>query len=170
MWSEFTLTVYSPGNPLGPQFTLSPSPRNNNHFLSFSIEPTCRRLPYLPHEDRAYPPQAYLLTKQMRYFDPDNTFQGFFAWTIPGLGNIQRKLRIRITGGINRDNEDLSKEYDRAGLHNVGQLDKIGFYNQLARSFVLVGIGKPRISPSPFDAMCMGVPVSICLPRCWSGR
>jgi hypothetical protein len=39
-------------------------------------------------------------------------------------------------------------------------LNKTEFYTQLAMSSVLVGVGKPRISPSPWDALCMGVPAS----------
>lgn len=149
------LTV-SPGNPLGKEFTLSPFPRNENFHLSLSIEPTCKRLPYLDPEIRPRPRHAYLLSKQMRYLEDQPTF----SWTIPGLAKIQRRLGIRIIAGMVNDRPETGAFYEKSGLTNVGQLNKTEFYEQLASASVLVGVGKPRISPSPWDALCMGVPVS----------
>jgi hypothetical protein len=58
------------------------------------------------------------------------------------------------------DDGDTAAAVEAAGLKNLGQLGKIDFYKELARSFVLIGVGRPKISPSPWDALCMGVPVS----------
>lgn len=52
-----------------------------------------------------------------------------------------------------------------AGINNLGLLSQEQFYDELGHSKVLVGIGKPRTSPSPWDALCMGVPVRIGVPR-----
>ncbi|RSH93084.1 hypothetical protein EHS25_007437 [Saitozyma podzolica] len=143
-----------PGNPLGAQFTLSPSPRNNNHFLSFSIEPTCHRLPFVPHSRRANPPQAYLLAKQVHYLDDTPAF----SWTLPALVDLEREFGISVLGGMVDDDEATSAAVKAAGLTNLGRLGKMEFYEELASSFVLVGVGRPRISPSPWDALCMGLP------------
>jgi hypothetical protein len=152
--SLFQLTG-SPGNPLGPKFTLSPSPRNPNHFLSMSIEPTCRRLPFTPHTTRSHPPRAYLLAKQVHYLDDTPAF----SWTLQALADLQRDLHISIVGGMADDDEFTRKSVEEYGIKNFGQLGKMEFYEELGRSFVLVGVGRPRISPSPWDALCMGVPV-----------
>jgi hypothetical protein len=149
------IDIFSPGNPLGTQFTLSPSPRNNNHFLSFSIEPTCRRLPFLPASLRAHPPQAYLLAKQVHYLDDTPAF----SWTLPALVDLEREFGISVVGGMVEDDENTVKALKEVGLTNFGKLGKIEFYEELAKSFVLLGVGRPRISPSPWDALCMGVPV-----------
>lgn len=141
-------------NPLGEQFTLSPSPLNNNTLLSYSIEPSCRRIPLLSPHERAHPPQAYLLAKQGTYF-----LEGQFVWSIPYFGHLRRSLGINIIGGMNNDNETIAAQFDRAGVTNYGRMDKMKFYEKLGQSFVLLGVGKPRISPSPWDALCMGVPV-----------
>ncbi|KAL7423893.1 hypothetical protein Q5752_001478 [Cryptotrichosporon argae] len=143
-----------PGNPLGPAFTLSPSPRNDNHFLSYSIEPTCRRLPYLPASSRANPPQAYLLAKQVHYVDATPEF----SWTLPALAAVQADLGVRVVGGMVDDDAETAAAVAAHGITNLGKLGKIDFYEQLATSFVLLGVGRPRISPSPWDALCMGVP------------
>jgi hypothetical protein len=92
----------------------------------------------------------------MRYLEDQPTF----SWTIPGLAKIQRRLGIRIIAGMVNDRPDTGAFYEQSGLTNVGQLNKTEFYEQLASASVLVGVGKPRISPSPWDALCMGVPVS----------
>lgn len=149
------MLICSPGNPLGTQFTLSPFPRNDNFYLSLSIEPTCKRLPYVEHDLRPQPPHAYLLAKQMRYLEDTPTF----SWTLRGLARIQKWLRIKFIAGMVNDRPETGKLYEWNGLTNVGQLNKTEFYKQLAQSSVLVGVGKPRISPSPWDALCMGVPV-----------
>ena len=148
---------HSSGNPLGPSFTLSPSSRNTNHFLSYSIEPTCRRLPFIPAADRAHPPQAYLLSKQVHYLDDSPAF----SWSLDALSELSLEFGIRVVAGVVNDDQTTHDAVDASGVVNIGQLDKIHFYEELARSFLLVGVGRPRISPSPWDALCMGLPVSL---------
>jgi hypothetical protein len=145
---------FSPGNPLGSQFTLSPFFRNDNFHLSLSIEPTCKTIPTLRPAQKPKFKHAYLLSKQMRYMTGTT-----FSWTIPGLAEIQRRLNIKILGGMKDDRPLLADLFVLHNLTNLGQLNKTEFYTQLAMSSVLVGVGKPRISPSPWDALCMGVPV-----------
>jgi len=145
----------SPGNPLGKQFTLSPFADNDNFHLSLSIEPTCKTIPILRPSQKPKIKNAYLLSKQIRYMEGDT-----FSWTIPGLAEIQNRLNIKILGGMKVDRPLLAETCLSHNLTNLGQLNKTEFYTQLAMSSVLVGVGKPRISPSPWDALCMGVPVS----------
>lgn len=141
-------------HPLGANFTVSPA-RNNNYYLGYSIEPTCVALPKADPATRAHPPQAYMLAKQSHYLDQSPEF----AWTIPALSHLQGKLRVIVAGGLVDDDSRTTKKIAAAGLRNYGKLGKIEFYDQLARSFVLLGVGRPKISPSPWDALCMGVPV-----------
>ncbi|WRT69874.1 uncharacterized protein IL334_006865 [Kwoniella shivajii] len=141
-------------NPLGNQFTLSPSPRNDNYFLSYSIEPTCRRLPSLPMSLRHDPPQAYLLAKQMHYLENSTAF----SWTLETLKHLEVKYDIKVVGGMTEDDDSTKERLKQIGIENLGRLGKIQFYEQLSKSFVFLGVGRPRISPSPWDALCMGVP------------
>jgi hypothetical protein len=146
---------YSPANPLGKEYTLSPFIRNDNFHLSLSIEPTCRGIPALTPSQKPRTRHIYLLAKQMSYFEDTPAF----SWTLQGLSAIQRRLGVKILGGIKDDRPLTSKELERYGITNLGILNKIEFYTQLAMSSVVVGVGQPRISPSPWDALCMGVPV-----------
>lgn len=155
-----------PAHPLGAKFTLSPFPHNDNHFLSFSIEPTCRRLPFRPQAERADPPQAYMHAKEMWLLKETRAF----PWTLPFLGSLQERLGISIVGGMRdghgkMDDPKTSAQFHDAGLTNMGPLTPLEFYAQLWKSFVLIGMGRPAISPSAYDALCMGVPVRTALKR-----
>jgi hypothetical protein len=161
-WDEYVLycriaLTSSPGNPLGREFTLSPFIRNDNFHLSLSIEPTCKNIPSIPADQRPHVKRAYLLAKQMKYFVDEPAF----SWTIPGLSAIQQSLGIKILGGITDDRPEVGRYFKQNGLTNLGRLQKADFYHQLAMSSVLIGVGRPRISPSPWDSLCMGVPVSL---------
>jgi hypothetical protein len=43
-------------------------------------------------------------------------------------------------------------------LHNLGKMSPDAFIAQLSKSSAFVGMGRPPISPSPFDGLCVGVP------------
>jgi len=45
-----------------------------------------------------------------------------------------------------------------AGVANLGGMGPAQFYEAVARSWVLVGMGAPSTSPTPYDALCLGVP------------
>lgn len=152
--------TYSIGNPLGHDWTLSPSPNNDNHFISLSIEPTCRRLPFVSKESRASPPQIYILAKQVKYLSA-TAKDTKFAWTLQYIKRLSTELGVHFVGGMKVDDEEAAKEVKAAHIVNLGRLGKVEFYEQLGRSSVFLGVGKPRISPSPWDALCLGVPVRI---------
>jgi hypothetical protein len=84
-----------------------------------------------------------------------------FSWTLPLLGELQVALDISVVGGIVDDSAVTASKLQAVGITNFGQLGKLEFYGAMANSFVLIGVGAPRISPSPWDALCMGVPVRI---------
>lgn len=162
----------SPGNPLGREFTLSPTDQNGNYFLSYSIEPACRRLPYTAHAARAAPPQVYLLAKQAHYLSEHTQTEpapGAFSWALNDFTRMQRALGVRVVAGFDthhdQDTPARVQAVADAGIYNFGKLDKMDFYANLGNSHVLVGVGRPRISPSPYDALCLGVPVRRATPR-----
>ncbi|KAL1413657.1 hypothetical protein Q8F55_001436 [Vanrija albida] len=148
------------GNPLGPRFTLSPSAHNGNFFLSYSVEPTCKRLPYLAHADRASPPQVWLLAKQVHYLGPEPP--GAFSWTLDALRDMASEYGVRFAGAlratIELDTPEVEAAIKAAGVVNFHRLEKIAYYEQLANSVLMLGVGRPRISPSPWDALCLGLP------------
>lgn len=142
-------------NPLGHRFTLSPSSHDTkNRLLPLSIEHTCAPRRFVPHTERR--DQAYLLAKLVQYFEPSFNF----TWTLPGLRDISEQESVQFAAGLRGEADSpIWDEIADAGITNLGPLDQAAFYDQLGHSKVLVGIGKPRSSPSPWDALCMGVPV-----------
>lgn len=45
------------------------------------------------------------------------------------------------------------------GMIKLGQQSKYDYELLLANSKALMGLGRPEISPSPYNALCAGVPV-----------
>ncbi|KAH8823016.1 hypothetical protein DL96DRAFT_329836 [Flagelloscypha sp. PMI_526] len=43
-------------------------------------------------------------------------------------------------------------------IQNLGVLSQADFYHELGKSKALLGVGNPAASPSPYDALCLGVP------------
>ena len=145
----------SPANPLGPKWTLSPSPRSNNTLISYSIEPACRKT-LSRQGGKSKIPQAYLLAKSGTYLNPPG-----FPWTLPSLSHLRSSLGIRLVSGMHTDDPNQAEMLRASGIENFGQLQKAAFHAEIAKSSVLIGAGLPKTSPSPWEALCLGTPVSI---------
>lgn len=155
VWKMFSFHFWTGAeHPLGNRWTLSPenypilAPGNSkdNFYLGYSIERTCVKKPFIPGDDR--PMQAYVLAKQLSYFTDKN-----YMWK--GVSLVP-PFALDLVAGMRNDTKGPSTIPD--GINNLGQLDQQDFYEQLSMSRVLIGIGNPRLSPSPYDALCMGVP------------
>ncbi|KAJ7870430.1 hypothetical protein B0H13DRAFT_2350389 [Mycena leptocephala] len=148
-WKIFSFHFWnSPDNPLGRKWTLSPEDYRgthyiemhqradergtaewaNNTYLGYSIEPQCARQPFIPHQDRPW--KAYVLAKEA------------------GGRGIQFMAGVR---------ERVLPEFFPSNITNLG-FSSTEFYTRLAESRVLVGVGTPVTSPTPYEALCLGVP------------
>jgi hypothetical protein len=141
-------------NPLGNAWTLSPenypllspSTSADNVYMGYSIEEACAQTPYTPFAER--PRQAYILAKKLDYF-------GFgYAW--PQIQFDKPTFDVSFLAGI-REGSEINNTLP-SGINDLGLLNKTAFYCHVSESRILVGLGKPKISPSPYDAFCMGVP------------
>ncbi|KAI5889172.1 uncharacterized protein SCHCODRAFT_02633734 [Schizophyllum commune H4-8] len=157
LWKLFAFHFWGGhAHPLGGPWTLSPEnypllmggDSVNNTYLGYSIERACEKLPVVAHTER--PKQAYILAKRLSYFYDHN-----FAWRDVAFDDAGSPARF-VAGMI--EDADAAGKSVPAGVANHGRLNKTAFYLELARSRVLVGIGSPLLSPSPYDALCMGVP------------
>lgn len=164
-----------PAHPYGAPFTLSPEDYStwphlasgrDNFFLGYSVERTCLKVPYVPHFSR--PRQVYVYAKSLAY-----------------LTNIKYILRNSTDGSDDDEKErsaksdfyyNLSKDanmtfvakmnHDVPGLdgppHGIVELPSIRnrtvFLDTVAHSRVVMGVGKPALSPTPWEALCLGVP------------
>ncbi|KAJ7432305.1 hypothetical protein B0H11DRAFT_1940785 [Mycena galericulata] len=155
VWKIFTFFFWMDvENPLGEKWTLSPEPypprgRAPNTYLGYSIEAQCRMHPFVPHSERN--PQAYILAKFLQFFEP-----GGRAWPPEFFDLAHNSTGISfVTGSI----ENASPSLLAASVKNLGYMPKQeDFYAVLSKSVALVGMGDPVISPTPYDALCLGIP------------
>lgn len=157
-WKMFSFHFWGgASNPLGNAWTLSPenyatiqphTHSEENVYLGYSIENTCLKIPVTPIAER--PRQAYVLAKRSDYF-----YEKEYAW--PGIVYEPSPVDVALVAGIAQDDAPDGAGVP-AGIANLGRLNKTEFYRHLGRSRALVGIGVPFLSPSPYDALCMGLP------------
>lgn len=122
----------------------------NNTYLGYSIERTCMNIPITPPPER--PIQAYVLAKELAYFYGDQ-----FAWKNISFADPPMNVPPSIVAGLTDDMKHTALSVPE-GVTNLGKLNQTSFYRNLGHSRVLIGIGRPFLSPSPYDALCMGVP------------
>ncbi|KAJ6470274.1 hypothetical protein C8R47DRAFT_1055004 [Mycena vitilis] len=154
-------------HPLGRKWTLSPEPYhpapNNNTYLGYSVQPSCTQQPFLPHAQRSpssaptgtsasHRKQVYIYAKTAEYFSPAKR-----AFPPQVFARLAAALDVEFVVGV-PDGEDADGEMLPAGVANLGAMGPARFYEHLARSWVLMGIGAPATSPTPYDALCLGVP------------
>ncbi|KAJ7512749.1 hypothetical protein B0H11DRAFT_1947220 [Mycena galericulata] len=155
-WKIFTMNWWTGAvGPLANKWTLNPEDYRlegkgyaPNNYLGYSIEPGCALRPFIPHAERKR--QAYVLAKEMRYFSPP-----IRAWE-PEFFDAAHEVvaDIEFVGGVRgAPTPDFPPR-----LKNLGYMASAAFYSELSRSLVLVGVGFPLTSPTPYDALCLGVP------------
>ncbi|KAJ6615641.1 hypothetical protein B0H10DRAFT_1915806 [Mycena sp. CBHHK59/15] len=160
-WKIFSLHFWmDPDNPLGARWTLSPEDYGSvpgfapNTYLGYSIEAQCAMHPFVPHAQRS--PQVYILAKWLHYFHPQNR-----AWG-PDLFDAAAKSTgvSFLTGSrVAYEPAPATSPVDFAtSIANIGEIGQERFYDELSKSVALVGLGKPVLSPTPYDALCLGVP------------
>ncbi|EJD53467.1 hypothetical protein AURDEDRAFT_110322 [Auricularia subglabra TFB-10046 SS5] len=162
LWKMFTFEFwrdsYKP-HPLGNAWTLAPTEYGNGHvFIGYSVNHTCSLQPFLPHSQRKH--QAFVLAKRLSYFYKDT-----YAW--PGVDYAHPPSTLHdlaFVGAMWNDTKDESVTQPSpqvpAGINNLdgSTLATDDFFAALSQSKVLVGVGQPFLSPSPYDALCLGVP------------
>ncbi|KAJ6470920.1 hypothetical protein C8R45DRAFT_1014892 [Mycena sanguinolenta] len=150
-WKLFSFHFWgSADNPLGRKWTLSPEPWKDsyNNYLGYSIEPQCARQTPVPPAAR--PEQAFVYSKTA------TNFQGSeYPWA-PDFFDAAAAAAagVEFIAGVK---QDVVPDYF-PNITNVGFMPQTEFYATIARSRVVVGIGRPMTSPTAYDALCLGVP------------
>jgi len=159
-WKFFSFAFWGhPANPLGSRWTLSPENYKGmgfgqNTYLGYSIEDACRMQPFIPHSQREN--QAYILAKLLSFLTPERDR----AWAPAIFDAATHETGIKYI--IAAINDTLQGEWPAAELpsnhEDLGLIGQATFLDKLSRTRVLIGIGNPAISPTPYDALCLGVP------------
>ena len=157
LWKMFAFHFWDSSNehPLGAWWTLAPEhfatfdkhahKEEHNFHAGYSIEAYCASP--IPAKERLH--RAYILAKQQSYFDPPG-----YGFTDHVFKDIKEQTGLSFMAGTGESGSQL---VDR-GITNVGRMNATAFRDALGHSKALVGIGRPGQSPTPYDAMCMGVP------------
>ncbi|KAF8306956.1 hypothetical protein DL93DRAFT_2088327 [Clavulina sp. PMI_390] len=181
IWKMFTFHFWThPAHPLGRLWTLSPEnyaehsgqdPKTHgNTYIGYSIEPSCDEQPIIPASERI-PKAVYAMTKCVAYLAPQPLRAwppSFYAHAAQSLGvhftigsiNSTAPLAVQQCGGV----EDklvypqLSEFGGEEAMTNLGTLPRPVFMKKVAESQVLLGVGRPWISPTPYQGLCLGVP------------
>lgn len=132
-----------------------------NTYLGYSVEDSCMKQPFIPHTERPRG-RVYAMAKSMSYFaaQPDR------AWPVTFFSNARKK--IQTPGGVSfvlgaHNDTDFAKEYGLSipdmpsdgSVENLGLMDTETFMEEVARSRVLLGVGRPAISPTPYQGLCL---------------
>lgn len=157
LWKLFAFHYWdsSDVHPLGAFWTLAPEPystfskladrKEHNFYAGYSIEAHCEEP--VPHAERL--DRAYILAKQPSYFDPPD-----YGFSQHVFKDIADQTGLKFAAGTGHAGSELP---DR-GIINFGIMNATTFRDVLGHSKALVGIGRPILSPTPYDAMCIGVP------------
>ncbi|KAF8311214.1 hypothetical protein DL93DRAFT_2061318 [Clavulina sp. PMI_390] len=179
VWKLFSFYFWaSPNHPLGSKWTLSPEnyttewEDNTNTYLGYSVELSCLSHPDHPEFSYWVPPderpegQAYIFAKRQSYFAP----QRDLAFPLSFWDRAAKRTGVRFVAGAENDKEERARRKDMPKLDgevpevlpesitNYGLLPQSDFVDAIAHSRLLVGVGNPIISPTPYEALCLGVP------------
>jgi len=144
-----------------------PNPDDDEiQYIGYAIEDECSQVPVIPLAERTN--HVWMLMKQIRYVY-DDVFawnRSFFALAAHELGHD-----LSFVGAWQLDQHYLEWDpspdadgpmpdiEDRAhGVLNFGKLGPEEFEREVGRSRAMVGVGNPWWSPSPYHALCQGVP------------
>jgi hypothetical protein len=121
---------------------------------------TCLGTP-IPHQERRN--QVYILAKRLKYF-----YDVEPAWNVSFFPRAAEELSKDFEGfefvaGYKDEDEATKSNFPGGmaypeGVRNLGRLSPEVFARHVKESKALLGIGSPPQSPSPYHALCQGVP------------
>ncbi|KAG8996664.1 hypothetical protein FRB90_012660 [Tulasnella sp. 427] len=107
--------------------------------------------------------QAYVFAKSLSYFErPDYILADPSGNTTAQLTDdfyeaLGRELNMTWVGSFKKDAKSgLSSP--PPGITQLEKMDRATFQHTIAESRVVLGIGRPVLSPTPYEALCLGVP------------
>lgn len=132
-------------------------------YLGYDLEPYAEDTEFIPLEER--PMRIFILAKRVQYFYP-SWAPALFSHDIIRRALIELRKEfpaLDFVGSFvdDRNEEQKAKFGDMEvpeGVKNLGPLNAVQFDEALARSRMVLGIGWPTTSPSPYRALARGTP------------
>ncbi|KAJ3525465.1 hypothetical protein NMY22_g10567 [Coprinellus aureogranulatus] len=152
------------GTPLGGPWIITAvdnGPDYPYQYIGYSIEESCKALSVRPASQREH--RVYILMKQLAYahfasaWDPDYYARAAAELGVLFVAGYGDNPKFK-PGGQERPKGGWKDIEEPGKVQNLGQLDRERFLDELGKSKLLLGVGNPDWSPSPYDALCLGVP------------
>ncbi|WVQ65497.1 uncharacterized protein L199_003673 [Kwoniella botswanensis] len=131
-------------------------------YIGYSLEDECMKHPFVPHDQR--PMAAWTLAKQASLFHL-GAKETVFNKSYFELASQEAQLDGLSFRGAYQVNGEYMKGWIHDtpvqalnGVVNLGKTGPDQFLDELASSRILIGVGNPPLSPSPYVALCMGTP------------
>lgn len=133
-------------------------------YLGYALEQETNK-PIVPFNQRPY--RVYVLGKCPTYFYDT---KGRQVWDLDFFERVTKELReekwpdFEIVAGMRTDcqnEEQIKKDGAQpvpAGVRNFGALNATEFDELLGSARLLLGLGSPGLSPSPYRALARGLP------------
>ncbi|KAL1408265.1 hypothetical protein Q8F55_005071 [Vanrija albida] len=158
-WKVFQWHFWRGSNhALGNRWTMSPedyAKMTGKEKEGYSLETRCRKEEHFQVRKH----RAFAFGKPPTLFAED---ENAFWEAMPKVRDAikpegDEKFDILSLSG-NALPEGERKETLTPGIYTLGRQTQSNFTRFVAESKVMIGVGKPVLSPSPYDALCMGVP------------
>ncbi|KAG8871989.1 hypothetical protein FRB97_008122, partial [Tulasnella sp. 331] len=155
LWKVFNINWWgSPTHPLGGPFTLSPEnyaawpsgAGRGNLYIGYSLESTCLKTQFI-HSSTGPAKQPYILRSDSGAVE-DRVETDVFS-------KLSEDANVTFLASMAHNAEGLSPP---KGIVQLPRLGRTEFREALANNRVVVGLGNPALSPTPWEALCMGVP------------
>ncbi|KAJ7267981.1 hypothetical protein C8J57DRAFT_1717458 [Mycena rebaudengoi] len=146
-----SLSISGPDNPLGEKWTLSPEryrPSGHNTYLGYSIEAQFARQAFIPHEFRSQ--QAYVLAKEARYFNGSK-----YPYAPDFFEAASGEAGVHFLAGVH---DPVLPDFFPSSITNVGFMPQTELREARRVASVSRLTGLLINSPTPYDALCLGVP------------
>ncbi|KAJ3245656.1 hypothetical protein HDU78_008860 [Chytriomyces hyalinus] len=149
-WTYVSGQLYS-FNPLGNQWTIVPFPYPEHSYIPFSYEHECNETVDASERDD----QVVILAKHTKYFFTDRSpTKEMWNRLVNGT-----ELGVKfVTSASQLDENDGPL---LPGINSTGILPPSEYKHVVSKSKAMLAIGYPALSPSPYVALCAGVPVLI---------
>ncbi|RSH82210.1 hypothetical protein EHS25_006143 [Saitozyma podzolica] len=169
-WKVFRFSYFPHGMEDMTEAWMITAERNNvnpgNHtYIGFSYEDEAKSRPHIPSSDRAH--QALVHAKHAWYFfmRPNELAWNDTFWQSASDDPRLQGISFRGTFDIDQAHGEStgwmapgSIVSNITGVHNTGRIGPKGFHALVAESKIVIGLGNPVMSPSPYVALSMGTP------------
>lgn len=123
--------------------------------MPYSIERECSAVPLTPLVEKQ--DRAFILAKLAEYFYDERKAPSMSVWH-----NFQEETSLEPVS-VGTDREDGARGWLNFtlpdGVTRIGPFNREEFEVEVGKSKVMVGIGRPYISPSVYTSLCQATPV-----------